>query len=165
MKTHIFTSLKLIAAVLFGSVGVHSDSFLFTQANAQCQANWNWQGASSNPCTFIFTNTTIPPLVTGYMYWNFGDGQTSNVLSPVHTYSAFGTYIVCLVIVFNTSPVCIDTLCKNVTVQCPTGIASSEQIDLSLAVTNPVFSSADINYSILPVVGWNLFCATLSETR
>lgn len=41
-----------------------------------------------------FTNTSIPAAVAAN--WNFGDGNTSTALNPVHTYSVAGTYTVTL---------------------------------------------------------------------
>ena len=139
MKTQIRASLKLIAIVVFSS-------FLFTQAKAQCVANW---GSTISMCTVTLTNTSTGTNNNTYYYWSYGNGQTSNLQSPPsHTYVVSGTYQVCLTLNSNDST-CYSTLCKYVTIQCPTtGIASSSQIDLSLSVNNPVFSSADINYSI-----------------
>lgn len=49
--------------------------------------------------------------------WNFGDGNTSNEVSPLHEYSASGTYTVCLVV----SNQCgSDTFCSQITVVPPT---------------------------------------------
>lgn len=46
-------------------------------------------------------------VVTSYL-WNFGDGGTSNLATPTHTYIAQGTYTVSLII--TTSTGCTDTL-------------------------------------------------------
>jgi len=45
--------------------------------------------------------------------WSFGDGSTSTLQYPTHTYQAAGTYTVCLVI--NTIN-CVDTFCNVITV-------------------------------------------------
>lgn len=47
--------------------------------------------------------------------WNFGDGNTSTLQNPVHTYSAVGTYLVTLT-VFNISTGCSYTTTKNIIV-------------------------------------------------
>lgn len=52
-------------------------------------------------------NITTPDMVTSYL-WNFGDGATSTVQNPSHTYTIKGTYTVSLVI--TTSTGCTDTL-------------------------------------------------------
>jgi PKD repeat protein len=49
-------------------------------------------------------------------HWDFGDGQTSTSLSPNHTYTAFGTYTVCLI---STNSCGSDTTCMPVSVVCP----------------------------------------------
>ncbi len=56
--------------------------------------------------------------------WNFGDATTSALQNPVKTYSAGGTFNVCLIV--TTSCGSKDTLCKNVTVSagCSTPVAA-----------------------------------------
>ena len=50
---------------------------------------------------------------TGWL-WDFGDGNTSNLQDPTHTYAAAGTYIVCLT-ASNTQG-CMATFCDSVTI-------------------------------------------------
>ncbi|MCX7696820.1 MAG: C25 family cysteine peptidase [Bacteroidales bacterium] len=44
--------------------------------------------------TVIFTNTSIG---NGQYTWHFGDGTSSNEISPVHVYSSYGVYTVTLI--------------------------------------------------------------------
>ena len=53
---------------------------------------------SANGLTVSFQNTSTYP---GYSSWNFGDGNTSNLRDPFHTYSIAGTYLVTLDIVYS----------------------------------------------------------------
>jgi gliding motility-associated-like protein len=46
-----------------------------------------------------FTNNTQGGNGTTHYIWNFGDGQTSNLLNPTHTYSDTGTYNITLTVV------------------------------------------------------------------
>jgi gliding motility-associated-like protein len=55
-----------------------------------------------------FTNTS---LYANYYIWDFGDGQTSNLANPTHTYTSNGFYTVTL-IAANTNLGCVDTLVK-----------------------------------------------------
>jgi PKD repeat protein len=48
---------------------------------------------TSNELDYTFTNTSSG--ATGYL-WNFGDGTTSTLQNPTHTYSITGTYTVTL---------------------------------------------------------------------
>src|SRR5206468_2347028 len=46
--------------------------------------------------------------------WRFGDGDSSSLSSPNHTYTAAGTYPVCLTV--SSSFGCVDTACRPVTI-------------------------------------------------
>jgi gliding motility-associated-like protein len=61
------------------------------------------------PVTVNFSNTSTGPGVLSYQ-WNFGDGGTSTISNPVHTYTASGAYSVALVV--SSSSGCKDTLRK-----------------------------------------------------
>jgi PKD repeat protein len=52
-------------------------------------------------CTVYFTDfsgTNAGTTITNW-YWNFGDATTSTLQNPIHTYTAAGTYNVCLITV------------------------------------------------------------------
>lgn len=75
--------------------------------------------------------------------WDFGDGSTSTLQNPSHTYSVGGVYTVCLTV---TNPCGTDSSCQIFSVACQTPIASfSESLiavgtyqftDLSTAATS-----------------------------
>jgi len=50
-------------------------------------------------------------------YWDFGDGTTSDLQNPVHTFAEPGTYLVCLTI--SDDSICQDMSCQNVIVGMP----------------------------------------------
>jgi PKD repeat protein len=65
--------------------------------------------------TSTFTNTSASGAVSTYL-WDLGDGNTSTLMDPVHTYTLPGTYTVCLTV----SDACgIDSTCNTITVVCP----------------------------------------------
>ncbi|MBP6334135.1 MAG: PKD domain-containing protein [Bacteroidia bacterium] len=71
----------------------------------------------SNACvgtTVSFTDQSTPPGTTTFWNWNFGDGTSSTLQNPSHTYSTIGSYGVTL-ITGNASG-CIDTLSQIVTI-------------------------------------------------
>jgi PKD repeat protein len=58
-------------------------------------AGFTYTSALSYPVTAHFANTSTGGGVS--WYWNFGDGNTSTIVNPSHSYAAPGTYLVKLV--------------------------------------------------------------------
>jgi len=88
-----------------------------SQANAQqCQSNFYWFQDSSTTQTVIAINNSTGSGVLSY-YWDFGDGNTSQLAYPSHQYAALGSYEVCLTIMDN-DPVggvtCTSIFCDTV---------------------------------------------------
>jgi len=83
--------------------------------------DFNWTVTPTNPLRIEFHNLTSPLAVTDSIRWTFGDGSSSSDINPVHTYTAAGTYTVCLrVIRYNgTNTPCIREICKTIVVQEP----------------------------------------------
>lgn len=61
--------------------------------------------AGCNPSTVTFADSSINPLS---WQWDFGDGTTSNLQSPTHTYTVDGLYDIQLIV--ESSSGCFDTL-------------------------------------------------------
>ncbi|MDQ3110458.1 MAG: PKD domain-containing protein [Bacteroidota bacterium] len=74
--------------------------------------------SSVNAQTGTFTDNSTG-LVTSWS-WNFGDSQTSTQQNPVHTYSAAGTYTVCLT---SASPCTTSQVCQTINI-CFTPVAA-----------------------------------------
>jgi PKD repeat protein len=84
--------------------------------------NFTWTVTQSNPLRIEFHNTSTNTLATDSMRWSFGDGTFSGDLNPVHTYTAQGTYTVCLRIIryyAGTTAPCVREICKTIVVQAP----------------------------------------------
>lgn len=83
--------------------------------------------------TFMFDNTTTGALSC---FWDFGDGATSTLTDPFHTYSTAGTYTVCLI----SSDLCSsDTLCQTITI-CTWPVA-----DFSFVSSGPTAGFTDLS--------------------
>ena len=63
--------------------------------------------------TVNFTNTSSG---SSTQSWDFGDGNTSTLANPSHTYAGPGNYNVCLIV---DNGNCTDTTCSLVTIGCP----------------------------------------------
>jgi PKD repeat protein len=70
-------------------------------------------------------------------YWTFGDGNSSTVQNPVHTYAAGGVYTACLV-VKNTNGA--DTLCRTIQVSNVSGTTEPAVLPQAMVLPNPVQS-------------------------
>lgn len=60
-------------------------------------AGFNFNSIATVPATYQFVNTSISTGGPSTFAWDFGDGSTSTVVSPSHTYDAPGIYAVRLV--------------------------------------------------------------------
>lgn len=91
--------------------------------------NWNF---STNGLTTTFANFTSG--ATSFL-WDLGDGNTSTLQNPMHTYAAAGTYTVCLIA---TNACASDTLCQPVTVCAPPQAAwtSAQTASLTMDFTD-----------------------------
>jgi len=144
---------------------------------------------SVNNGIVTFTNASTPSagmLIMGYNWW-FGDGNASIATNPVHTYTASGTYTVCLRVAAQDQislAWCLDTLCVPVTVVVPCTAAYSIKKDSlnpsNYTIYNNSTGSGALNYfwsfgdgssSTLQYpshtyagVGPYLLCLTVSDT-
>ncbi len=92
------------------------------QAPCNMVPDFTWTVTATNPLRIEFHNTSTNTLPTDSMRWTFGDGTTSYAVNPIHTYTAPGTYTVCLKIIryyAGTTTPCIRDICKTIVVQAP----------------------------------------------
>lgn len=79
--------------------------------------------------------------------WDLGDGTTSVVANPVHTYTQPGTYVVCLMIDDNLG--CVDTTCQVITTfgssQCQADFAHFMSATGVVSFT-PIAASGNVSY-------------------
>lgn len=100
--------------------------------------NFSW-AAGTNPLSLQFTNLTAPLAATDSCLWTFGDGTSSTLVNPAHTYSAPGTYTVCLKVKRHTpagAPPCIREICKTVVVQAHCNLVVN--FDWMASTSNPL---------------------------
>lgn len=109
--------------------------------------------APSAPALISFNNASIANANTRFQ-WTFGDGTSSTLVSPFHTYQNNGTYVVTLTqtdTVFN----CTDTYIDTVFVGQPVGVCSvsfisrADTIDPNVVafISQPVVAGGVIQYS------------------
>ncbi|MEJ7609768.1 MAG: PKD domain-containing protein [Ferruginibacter sp.] len=117
------------------------------------------QNDPAQPGHIYFSNQSIGYVAGDSVKWNFGDGTFAYTYNTDHTYSAPGTYTVCLTIKKNnnagTAP-CIRTYCKIVTVAAPcnlvagftwTGTASSPYTYLFTNTSAPLSTTDSVRWT------------------
>ena len=128
---------KILMAALFAFV-------LGTSAKAQCSANFTWVVNGMN-VTFTNTSTGFGNNVT--WTWSFGDTQTASTMNATHTYSAAGTYTVCLG-GLDMSTFCADSTCHVITITA-SGIYEQSNAYGSIGnYPNPFSTVTTIGYSL-----------------
>lgn len=86
--------------------------------------------------------------ITNY-YWSFGDGSTSTLQNPQHTYSSGGTYNVCLTALFVGG--CVDTVCTTITLAgsagCNANFAYTQSSNGTVSFINNSTAGTFVNYN------------------
>jgi hypothetical protein len=82
---------------------------------------------------------------TATYLWTFGDGGTTTVMNPNHTYAASGNYTVCLIA---TDTCASDTLCQQVTVQLVGTADPSNAMQIS-AWPNPATDELHVSTTLM----------------
>jgi PKD repeat protein len=78
-----------------------------------CYAYFNYYPDTSSNLMIHFVDS-VSPGINSFL-WTFGDGDSSNLQSPVHSYAAAGQYTVTL-LAWSTNGNCSDTATTNITV-------------------------------------------------
>lgn len=89
------------------------------------QANFSWQQTPASPGTVYFLNSTTGYVAGDSIRWTFGDGITSFINNPTHSYAAPGIYNVCLRVKHPTpagGTPCVSEICRTITIAPPVTI-------------------------------------------
>lgn len=116
------TSQIMNPKIDFGAPGIYKVCLVLYDSIHKCSATYCDSVVIHNVCksyfsfqqngkTVYFANTSSSNNTVAY-HWTFGDGNSSTVKNPTHTYSSNGTYQVCLKI--SSSSGCLDSFCKTV---------------------------------------------------
>jgi len=81
-----------------------------TVGGAACNASFYSYTDSLNSTVYLVNNSNSSNGGTSY-FWDFGDGNTSNLQYPIHTYANLGMYTVCLTIADSS---CTSTYCDTI---------------------------------------------------
>jgi|GEM_PF-678691 len=123
----------------------------------------NAQNQCKNGNNFIFTNaSTISSGSMSYL-WRFGDGNTSTLQNPVHSYLNHGTYIVWLIVSSGNN--CKDSISKTITVYpSPTAGFNVNPTESCLTGNNFNFTNTSTISSGSMTYSWNFGDNTTSTS-
>ncbi|MFO8130222.1 MAG: PKD domain-containing protein, partial [Bacteroidales bacterium] len=97
MKSSVYESKFLRSVLLAAGIII---SGVFGKASAQCplDVSFSYQQSCDSLYQGLFDNQTdtLPGGMVDFYEWDFGDGQVSNAVNPVHNYASSGFYIVSL---------------------------------------------------------------------
>lgn len=100
--------------------------------------------SSGNGAVATFTNQSSPTVTT--WAWTFGDGGTSTLANPTHTYATNGTYNVCLT---------VASACSTETVCHPITICRQLNESFSSSLTGQTASFQDLSDASATTWSWN----------
>lgn len=103
-------SVPTCSAIAFNTVCIN------TLPTTTCNLNANFSYTSTSNGQVNFANTTSGNLASVAYQWHFGDGNSSTAISPSHTYSNNGVYMVFLVATNSVNPLCTDSTFQVITI-------------------------------------------------
>jgi PKD repeat protein len=95
-----------------GNVLTNLDFAICTTPTGTCIADFTLQHLMGTTMVDFFDASSAPNDTVTAWSWDFGDGGTSTLQNPSHTYNGMGPYLVCLTIA--TSGGCSSTHCDSV---------------------------------------------------
>ncbi len=128
------SALLIFFMVIAAQTG-HAQYMAHSDNPLACHADFEANPDLSDPMVIHFHDKSTGQIT--HWQWSFGDGATSTVENPLHTYAAGGTYFVCLT-VFNSDSgsICHDMLCIPITVHEP-----------GMCVADYIYSPENLNHS------------------
>jgi PKD repeat protein len=113
-------------------ISYFTDTLIVTGASntTQCNAGWTVFADSTTGGVAIVNSSTGSNLT---YHWDFGDGDTSNLAYPTHTYAANGPYNLCLTV--DDGSGCSDTYCDSITAN---GVAFKNGFTINVMANYPL---------------------------
>jgi PKD repeat protein len=134
---HVFAQPGMYMVSLTISDGVSCNSMVFDSVNvdtippAGCNSSFIF--TELQPYSIDIVNTSYG-LTPSYL-WDFGDGSTSNLANPMHSYAFTGSYIICLSITDTTG--CTSNFCDSLNVDSLGNITDGISSGFSITVISP----------------------------
>lgn len=108
-----------VCLTISDSTGLCQDTYcrdVEVLSDTLCQAGFSFEVSNQNPFEVQFTDQSAGEIA--FWEWDFGDGEFSMEQNPVHQYSQYGNYNVCLT-VSNNSGNCSSVFCDEIEILSP----------------------------------------------
>ncbi|WNJ19978.1 PKD domain-containing protein [Pontibacter sp. G13] len=129
---HIYTAVGTylvcltVEDTLAGCIDTYCDSVVVTTIPV-CAPDFSYTLTGAGTVQFTNLSNPLSPATT-LVYWNFGDGNSSNAFDPTHTYATSGTYAVCMTIIDSMSN-CFASHCDTIVISLPTTYSISGYVE------------------------------------
>ena len=140
---HTYATAGTYVVCLTVSSGTCVDVFCDSVTVAPCTLPTPAFSSTSSNTTVTFSDQSVSTsTITGWL-WDFGDGNTSTMQNPMHTYAADGVYTVCLTV---TDACGNDSTCSSVSV---VTISAAEGLGFTMSVfPNPAQDLLNVNLEL-----------------
>lgn len=129
-----------------GGAGFAVGLAVYPNFAASCEADFSFTIDAADPMKVHFVDeSTIPNGSTISYAWDFDDGNSANIDSPVYTYTADGTYNVCLNI--SDGADCSSSKCASVTVDDGINSVASIPVNNLKVYPNPSTGVINVDYA------------------
>ncbi len=147
-----------VCLTITSTTGCSNTYCQMVSAEPVCNATYYYSAGFSNDLQFSYSNSGG----VNTWLWDFGDGTTSNLPNPLHTFPSAGFYNVCLTVsdISLGTVLCSDTYCESVSVNVPTTPDYFCDADFNYTQTSPgTFSFTDYSFAnedgIDAIVSWS----------
>ncbi len=140
---------------------VLTNGIYLSNSSGGCHANFLIEPHPTNAGVYYGFNFSNMYDTTNYSYlWDFGDGTTSTLPYPSHTYSSVGTYNVCMTVSNSSGPGCSMTTCDSLNVIVKSGTTLTF---INPYATNSIFEKEVKKLAIFPNPNQGEFTIELSS--
>jgi len=126
-----------------------------------CEANFVYEQNPDNPLEFMFNDASYGDIES--WEWDFGDGTSSDLQNPIHTYTDEGEFEVCLTIFDDWGP-CEDTFCDTLIIDVPQ--LCEADFEFEVTPTNPFeYNFTDLSIGSINAWDWDFGDGNVSDLQ
>jgi PKD repeat protein len=119
---------------------------LYVNCGTPTNCNAIFTAANLANGTVTFANSSTYSVITGLSLWNFGDGTTAYSNGNInHTYTANGTYQVCLYVLDSFTNIICDSVCSNVVINNINPITCNATMNYGSNVCQGIFINTSLS--------------------